>query len=94
MRAEGALRLVLNVRLFPSMKIEAVGDKAARFIAPTSEKNELGTYLVRVILIFIFTTKAAKPETIKELISVVDAHKNVKTVDSKESKGTQWLSFF
>lgn len=77
MRAEGALRLVLNVRLFPSMKIEAVGDKAARFIAPV-EKNELGTYLVR----------AAKPEAIKELISAVDTHKHLKTDDAKgtESK--------
>jgi len=69
MRAEGALRLVLNVRLFPAMKIEAVGDKAARFIAPHMDKpSDLATYLVR----------GAKPEFLKELISAVESHKNMK----------------
>lgn len=48
-RAVSLVRLVLNVRLFPAMKLEAVGDKAARFIAPHPDKpKELATYLLRV----------------------------------------------
>jgi len=77
MRAEGALRLVLNVRLFPNMKIESVGDKAARFIAPHVDKpTELATYLVR----------SAKPEFVKELIAAVDIHKNVKAAEDDATK--------
>lgn len=68
MRAEGALRLVLNVRLFSSMKIEPVGDKAARFVAPHIDKpSELATYLVR----------AGKPEFITSFVDSVEAHKNI-----------------
>jgi len=75
MRAEGALRLVLNVRLFPNMKIEPVGDKAARFVASHMDNpSELGTYLVR----------ASKPEFIKELTAAVDAHKVLKGTNPTE----------
>jgi hypothetical protein len=68
MRAEGALRLVLNVRLFSSMKIEPVGDKAARFVAPHIDRpSELATYLVR----------AGKPEFIASFVESVEAYKNI-----------------
>jgi len=68
MRAEGVLRLVLNVRLIPNLKLEAVGDKAARFIAPHPDiPNQLATFLLR----------ARRPEQIKELIDAVEANKNL-----------------
>jgi Ran-binding protein 3 len=77
MRAEGVLRLVLNIRLYPSIKLEAVGDKAARFVAPHPDKpKELATFLVR----------AGRPEQIKELIAAVDQNKNMSSTNGNGSK--------
>jgi len=79
MRVEGILKLVLNVALWPQIKIEKVGDKAARFVATHLENTkELCSYLVRV----------AKSEIINELIVVVDANKNLGK-DSPSSSSTK-----
>jgi len=68
MRIEGSLRLVLNTRLWKTLKIEKVGDKAARFTAPNLDKtNELCTYLIRV----------SRPEIITDFINAVDTNKHL-----------------
>jgi len=68
MRVEGSLRLVLNVALWPGLKVERAGDKAARFIAPHLDKPaDPCSYLVRV----------GRSEIITELIAAVEANKNL-----------------
>jgi len=74
MRVEGSLRLVLNARLWPNLKVEKSGDKAARFAAPSLEKpNELCSYLIR----------AARPENISDFIEAIDANRGIGDVNNK-----------
>jgi len=79
MRVEGILKLVLNVALWPQIKIERVGDKAARFAATHLEKKtEICSYLLRV----------GKAEVINDLIKAIDDNKNLggKTNGTPEKK--------
>lgn len=46
MRAEGVLRLILNVALFPGMKVELAQDKFVRFVA--MEDGKLQHFAIRV----------------------------------------------
>ena len=46
MRAEGVLRLILNVALFPGMKVEIAQDKYVRFVA--LESGRLIHFAVKV----------------------------------------------
>jgi hypothetical protein len=39
MRAEGSLRLILNMPVFANIKIEKAGDKVVKFLGPSTEKE-------------------------------------------------------
>lgn len=55
MRVEASLRLILNVSLFASMKVEKNGDKAVKFTGPALDKeNEICIYCIRVSNRFAF----------------------------------------
>jgi len=81
MRVEGSLRLILNVRLWPSMHIERTGDKDIRFIAQSLEKEgELCTYGVRV----------GRKDTADDLVAAIEKHKQTDSSSSSkpEKKST------
>lgn len=66
MRVEASLRLILNVPVFHSMKIEKLGEKAVRFTGPSVDKpDQLSIYSVRV----------ATPELADQLIKAVEDYK-------------------
>jgi Ran-binding protein 3 len=46
MRAEGVLRLILNIALFAGMTTEITGDKYLKFVAV--EAGELKSFLIKV----------------------------------------------
>jgi len=78
MRQEGTLRIVLNARLFPNMKVELVGDKQLRLIATAIDSSELCTYLIRL----------PRPEIARELLEVIDKQKTLVTEKARQATGT------
>eukprot|EP01118_Nematostelium_gracile_P007695 TRINITY_DN2516_c0_g1_i1.p1 TRINITY_DN2516_c0_g1~~TRINITY_DN2516_c0_g1_i1.p1 ORF type:complete len:339 (+),score=113.19 TRINITY_DN2516_c0_g1_i1:136-1152(+) len=86
MRVEHSGRLILNVRLFPNLKLDAAGDKGVRFAAPNSEKpSTLSVHLIRI-------TGLAKD--MDELKAAIEQNKNIGTGKStfetkQENKETE-----
>jgi len=86
MRVEGSGRLILNVALFPLMKVESPSDKRIRFTAPHLEKpSEVCGYLI-----VLGTTKEKS-----DLVDAIEANKGVTkgaTNPSKSNETTEKLS--
>jgi len=67
MRNDGSLRLLLNVKLWPGMKVEKAADKQVRFTGTTFDTGKPCTYLV----------KFARPESAEELIQSIENNKSI-----------------
>lgn len=66
MRVEASLRLILNVSLFASMKVEKNGDKAVKFTGPALDKeNEICIYCIRL----------ASADLVEQLMNAIEQNK-------------------
>lgn len=66
MRVEASLRLILNVSLFASMKVEKNGDKAVKFTGPALDKeNEICIYCIRL----------ASADLVEQLMTAIENNK-------------------
>jgi len=79
MRMDGSLKLILNTRIKPTLKIEKAGNKDLRFVATSMEKEELCTYLVRV----------ARPEIAEELLKAVEEQKKLVSPSSNKEGSSE-----
>jgi len=78
MRVEASLRLILNVSLFASMKVEKNGDKAVKFTGPALDKeNEICIYCIRL----------ASADLVDQLMTAIENNKpKADKVNSEEEK--------
>jgi len=67
MRVEASGRLILNLSLFPSFRMERAGDRAVRFVGPTLDGSQLCTYLIKF--------GRVDGERLDELRAAVEEHK-------------------